>query len=113
MLAVALQAAWPLIAQARPQERGHLVPLCSIDGVTHYVEIPAGKRPVERRSAAYHEHCQLCVLGAERLAAVPPAPLPSLRVAPAVLVVPDHAPSARFPVHFDSPAAARAPPAAS
>ncbi|MDH5221612.1 MAG: DUF2946 family protein [Betaproteobacteria bacterium] len=113
IVAVALQAAWPLIAQARPQDRGHLVPLCSVGAETRYVEIPAGKLPAEQRSAAYREHCQLCVLGAEGLAAVPPAPLPPLRVVLAALLVDGRDRATPIAVHVDSPADARAPPARS
>jgi hypothetical protein len=110
ILAISLQAAWPLIAQAKPRQPGHLVPLCTVDGVTHYLEIPGGKAPVEQRSATFHEHCTLCVFGAERLAAVPPAALPPLRVARVALVVVAQAPKLHFAVHSDSPGDARAPP---
>ena len=66
--AIALNALWPLIAQARPAT---LVPVCTVGGETHYIEIPAGGTP------STHEHCSLCVVGAalpmqdvvERLAA--------------------------------------------
>jgi hypothetical protein len=113
MLALALQAAWPLIAQASPLERGHLVPLCGIDGAARFVEIPAGKLPVEQRAATFHEHCPLCVLGAERVAAVPPAALPPLRVVLAALRVDGRDLAPPSAVHCDSPADARAPPARS
>lgn len=55
--AMALQALWPLIAQARPST---LVPVCTVAGVTHYVEIPGGTTPVD----AQHEHCAYCFAGA-------------------------------------------------
>ena len=108
-LGIALQALWPLISQARPEVPGHLVPLCTVDGVTHYLELPGGKPPGEERSATYHEHCKLCVFGVERLGALPPAALPPL-IAPGPVSVAPSAPAPSFSFHFDSPADARAPP---
>jgi hypothetical protein len=54
MLAMALQALWPLIAQARPVT---LVPVCTVGGETHYVEIPGKPSPAD-------SHCELCFMGA-------------------------------------------------
>jgi hypothetical protein len=113
ILAIALQALWPLLAQARPAAPGYVLPLCSIDGVTHYVEIPGATPPLEQRSATLHEHCPLCVFGVERLAPLPPAPLPALRAALAALAVPQPQCATALCSDPDSPAAARAPPAAS
>ena len=56
ILAMALQALWPLIAQARPVT---LVPVCTVAGVTHYIELPDGKGP----SDVHHKHCSFCVSG--------------------------------------------------
>jgi hypothetical protein len=55
--AMALQALWPLIAQAKPPL---LVPVCTVGGTTHYVEIPGGTTPVDSQ----HEHCTFCFAGA-------------------------------------------------
>jgi hypothetical protein len=66
ILAMALHAFWPLLAQAKPNS-ALLVPICSVDGVTHYLELPAGKTPAEQ-SSAHHEHCASCSFGGERLA---------------------------------------------
>ena len=65
VLAMALQALWPLLGQARPSTL--LVPVCTVDGVTHYIELPAGKTPAEQ-SSVHHEHCTFCSFGGERLA---------------------------------------------
>ena len=70
MLAMALSALWPLLSQARPRSV-HLVPLCTVEGVTHYLEVPGGKSPLEQRSASHAEHCQLCVFGVDRSSALP------------------------------------------
>ena len=68
-LAVALQALWPLLAQAKPRAFV-LVPVCSIGSETHYAEVPLGKSPAEDRSSLHFQHCQLCTMGADRAAAV-------------------------------------------
>ena len=47
ILAIALHAAWPLLANARPKSV-HLVPLCTVEGITHYLEIPGGNNPLDR-----------------------------------------------------------------
>jgi len=54
---MALQALWPLIAQAKPAT---LVPVCTVGGVTHYVEVPTGGTPADSQ----HEHCSFCFTGA-------------------------------------------------
>lgn len=102
--AIALQIALPLLAGALPRSVA-LVPLCTVDGVTHYVEVPTGKSPADE-SSGHAGHCPLCCLGGMALAGA----RPSLGVAAA-------APAARFvheaaPPDDASPGArwARAPP---
>jgi hypothetical protein len=60
--AIALHAAWPLIANARPKSV-HLVPLCTVEGVTHYIELPGGKSPLDESASTHREHCSFCFLG--------------------------------------------------
>src|SRR5260221_13051911 len=67
VLAIALQALWPLLAQAKPKSV-ILVPVCTVEGVTHYLELPGGKTPVEQRSSAHHDHCAFCSFDGERAA---------------------------------------------
>jgi hypothetical protein len=62
-VAVLLQALWPLLSHARPKDPALLVPICTIDGVTHFLEIKAGKTPLEERTSSHGEHCKLCVFG--------------------------------------------------
>ena len=69
MLAIALQALWPLLAQARPKNVV-LVPVCTVQGVTHYVELPKGEAPVERKAASQHDHCSFCASGGALASAV-------------------------------------------
>ena len=59
ILAIALQAAWPLIAAAKPRSV-ELVPICTVEGITHYVEVPTGKSPVD---GVHGQHCAFCTLG--------------------------------------------------
>jgi hypothetical protein len=70
VLAMALNALWPLIAQAKPRSVT-LVPVCTVQGVTHYLELPGGKSPLEQKSSAQHEHCSYCSFGGERVALSP------------------------------------------
>ena len=112
MLAMALQALWPLIAQAKPDIPGMQVPVCTIDGITHYVELPSPDSPVEKSSAAHHEHCKMCMFGAERLAVLPFA-TPLVKLAQGIDPAPDSLPAVSSPSSFHTPALPRAPPAAS
>lgn len=62
ILAIALQALWPLLAQAKPRSVT-LVPICTVGGETHYMELETGG------SAPSHEdHCKACPVGAAALA---------------------------------------------
>lgn len=61
IVAIALQVAWPLAAGAKLRSV-MLVPLCTVDGVTHYLEVPTGKAPADE-SSAHGDHCPLCFLG--------------------------------------------------
>ena len=54
IVAMALQALWPLIAHAKP---ANLVPVFTVGGETHYVEIPGKPSPADK-------HCELCFMGA-------------------------------------------------
>jgi len=92
ILAVLLNALWPLIAQAKPANSLR-VAVCSEVG-THYIELRS-EVPLDERLATHHDHCKLCVLGCDRVALpLPAAPLAltvdsaPLRVAAAVAVPP-------------------------
>jgi hypothetical protein len=67
ILAIALQALWPLLAQAKPKNVV-LVPVCTVQGVTHYIELPSGNAPVEQHAASQHDHCSFCSFGGDRAA---------------------------------------------
>jgi hypothetical protein len=70
VLAISLQALWPLLAQAKPKSVV-LVPVCTVQGVTHYIELPSGGTPAEKHAASQHDHCSFCSFGGERAAASP------------------------------------------
>ncbi|HYL25166.1 MAG TPA: DUF2946 family protein [Burkholderiales bacterium] len=68
VLAIAIQGFGPLLQQGRASSVV-LVPLCTVDGVTHYLELPAA--PAKQGAPGQHEHCSLCTVGADRLAFLP------------------------------------------
>jgi len=70
VVAMVLQALWPLVAQAKPRS-SVLVPVCTVQGITHYIELPGGKSPVEEQSEAHHQHCSFCTFGGERVTLSP------------------------------------------
>ena len=112
IFALALQALWPLLAQAKPAVPGERVPVCTIEGITHYVELPALDTPVEKRSAAHHEHCKVRVFGTEKLA-VAGSPAPRAALAAALGAPRACVAAPAFPSAFERPALPRAPPLAS
>jgi hypothetical protein len=76
VLAMTLQALWPLLAHAKPRDVV-LVPLCTVDGETHYAELDVGGS----RSDPAAEHCPQCWIGTERALAA--THLSSVRLASA------------------------------
>jgi hypothetical protein len=64
---IALQALWPVLAQARPADATLRVALCGVEVAGHAIEIKFGKTtPLDERAARHGEHCKLCSLGADR-----------------------------------------------
>lgn len=111
ILAIALQALWPLIAQAKPAASSVLLPVCSVDGVTHYIELAPSDPPLDQNSAVHREHCQLCVFGGDRVAALPAASIPVLVVETAFEGAPLRSIVASPETPSYLPAQPRAPPA--
>lgn len=104
VVATVFNVLWPLLAQARVRA-SVLVPVCSIEGVTHYIELPTGKTPLP--ASAEHKHCSLCTVGAQATApqAAPRIAVPPSSEGPARV---DNAPpsaSAQYPARHS-----RAPP---
>ena len=109
ILAVLLNALWPMLAQAAPAD-STLVAVCS-EGGTHYIELQ-NDSPLGKPLAAHHDHCKLCVFGCDRIAIPAPAvPVPlAVDSAPLGVTVSSAVPPA---VHSATPARPRAPPFAS
>jgi Protein of unknown function (DUF2946) len=72
VFALALQASWPLLVAAKPRAVA-LVPLCTVEGVTHYLEVPTGDAP----AGTQHEHCSFCFLGGAAAASHQRLPAPA------------------------------------
>src|SRR3954453_24270261 len=81
ILAITLQAASPLLANAKPSGVT-LVPLCTVDGVTHYLEVPTGKAPLDDTASVHHEHFSLFHAGARGWVVVLSRLPPRWRLAP-------------------------------
>ena len=109
IVAIALQALWPLLAQARPKDVV-LVPVCTVQGVTHYLELPKSGAPIEQKAASQHDHCSFCSGGGDRIA--PSCTSAFKAIAPSSFAVPANE---LVLLEYQSPVVARprAPPAAS
>ena len=110
ILAIALQALWPLVAQAKPKNV-LLVPVCTVQGVTHYIELPKGNAPVEQKAASQHDHCSFCSSAGERIAS--PANQTEPPVVAAAFSAPRSTESSFLESQKHAAARSRAPPAAS
>jgi len=100
---MALNAAWPLLANAKPADPSAEV--CSATGSKHAPATP---------EKGYHaSHCNLCPFGAERGAAIPPAvqPLLAAVATPDAAVTQHAAPPLQLALYPAAPP--RAPPALS
>jgi DUF2946 family protein len=77
---MALNAAWPLLANAKPRVAALPSEICSATGLNHATGgAPAGAPEKDLHAS----HCTLCPFGAERGAAIPYAGQPQLLSAPA------------------------------
>jgi len=62
--AVLLQALWPLLSHARPNDPVLQVALCTVGGAAHVQDIKIGKStPLDERAASHGDHCKLCTVG--------------------------------------------------
>ena len=76
---MALNAAWPLLANAKPSVSAPPAEICSATGRSH----AAGGTPADAPEKDLHaSHCTLCPFGAERGAAIPYLGQPQLLSAP-------------------------------
>jgi len=107
LAAMALNAFWPLLANAKPSTPALPSEICSATGLQHGI----GGAPADSpHKSVRPTHCSLCPFGAERVSAMPFAkhvllsPLPT-RAQPAA-----HSDAPRPEAAFHPAAPARAPP---
>jgi hypothetical protein len=62
VIAAAFNVLWPLIAQGAVRASVR-VPVCTTEGVTHYIELPTGKTPLP--ASGEHKHCSVCAVAAQ------------------------------------------------
>ncbi|TMG76692.1 MAG: DUF2946 domain-containing protein [Betaproteobacteria bacterium] len=104
---MALNAFWPLLADARPSVPALPSEICSAAGLKHSGD---GAPPGAPGKGAPPSHCNLCPFNAERSAAIPGAapalvrPMPACGQAPAFFAEP------QFQAALDLTAPPRAPP---
>lgn len=102
-----LNAAWPLLANAKPAVPVSPSEICSASGLNH----ASGGAPATPDKGIHASHCTLCPFGAERCAAIPfvgqPLALPS---APAAARVFARSEAPRAPIALHPAAPPRAPP---
>mgnify|MGYP006285604139 CR=1 FL=1 len=108
LFAMAMQALWPLVAQAQPSSQ-LLVPICTVGGDIHYVTLDG--KPAGKPAAATGEHCKLCVFGVERLALPAQGGLLPLAVDAVALHAGTVSEAPPVSVATHSPSQPRAPPA--
>ncbi len=113
LLAMGLQASWPLLALANPGPQSMLlVPLCTVDGATHYIEIPVGgDRPRKNGTPGHSGHCALCVTASERAGAGPPLAVAAVVLEPVPAERPAGDAGTQVVSASHPPAQPRAPPA--
>ena len=110
VLAMALNALWPLIAQAQPKSLALSTTICSIDGSARSIDLLDGKAPADDGAAGHHKHCKLCIVGGDRAQALLPAPVVSFQNPAPAAETPAPAPVADLRFLAASPAQPRAPP---
>lgn len=69
--AMAFNALWPLLAQARPAAPPALLEICTAAGV-RLAEGAVGHEPVDGAERHLKPHCALCSVGADKAPAVAP-----------------------------------------
>ena len=101
-----LNAAWPLLANAKPAVPASPSEICSASGLKH----AAGGAPATPDKGLHASHCTLCPFGAERCAAIPHVGQPPLPSVPAVAQVFVRRDAPRAPIALHAAAPPRAPP---
>ena len=112
ILAMALNALWPLIANAKPAGASSLMEVCTARGLKALAGEPVSS-PDDAGAKHLQPHCPLCSFGTDKVSAPPAAPL---YLAPAAASgcgpsVASQSAESRSDIRF--PAHPRAPPASS
>ena len=111
VFAVALNAFWPLIAQAQPKDLSLSTTICTVDGGIRTLDLSDEKAPAEDGASKHQKHCKLCIVGGDRVQVLHSAPIAPFQSAARTAETPASAPVAVFLAVPDSPAQPRAPPA--
>jgi hypothetical protein len=106
LASMVLNAAWPMLANARPQVPAQPSEICSATGLIH----ADGDRPAAPRGNLHASHCVLCPLGFHGAAAIPDGVRPLLPSAPVAVAVVARDESPRPQSAFHPAAPPRAPP---
>ncbi len=67
--AMALNALWPLLANAQPAGQASMFEVCTAEGIK-FVSGDAGKAPAESGARHLQPHCALCSFGADKVPAL-------------------------------------------
>jgi len=109
LAALVLNAAWPLLANAKPVVPALPSEICSASGLNH----AAGGAPAAPDKDLHASHCTLCPFSAERCAAIPYAAQSPLASAPVPVRVFARSDAPRPAIALHPAAPPRAPPALS
>jgi hypothetical protein len=110
MLAMALQAFWPLLAQAQRKDPTLYAPVCSVQGDGTMVDLSGGKLPADDGAGKHQKHCKLCVGCNDRGQVLVSAPADAFRSPALVAEKPAAIPAAAVLSTSATPAQPRAPP---
>jgi hypothetical protein len=108
ILAMALNALWPLIANAKPAGVESLFEVCTTQGLKSVAGDPAGA-PDDSGAKHLQPHCPLCSFGTDKMSAPPSSPLviePAAvagRVALSAMVTESPSSDFRTPAHPRAP----------
>jgi len=109
LASMVLNAAWPLLADAKSAVPASPSEICSASGLAH----AAGGAPVAPDKRLHASHCTLCPFNAERCATIPYAGLPLLSPVPVAAPFFARSEAPRREIAFHPAAPPRAPPSQS
>lgn len=107
MLAMALNALWPLLAQAKPGDSGLLIQICTSTGMKWFAAGGGGQYPAQKSLVP---HCAYCSLGAGRVPLPSSPAIVATRVSSVVALIERRETARVRSQSLFSPALPRAPP---